>query len=686
MQQKKLRLNRQISHAVLLASLTAVIIGSSSYMSPIGASVTTAKAPPTSDIGKAPLTKAPLSADQKIIHVLNRLGFGPRPGDVGRVRSLGPERWIEEQLHPEGIDDTAVETKLALFGTLQLPAEQLAQAYAMDLALQRQQALERRQRQAEMNGPLTEGAPGNPPQDGAGQMNRPLRSTAGTNDVGAAAVPPQGQRALRAEQQRLLELAQEKGFQRGTSTQIVGELVDARLLRAIESRKQLQEVLVDFWSNHFNLDVKKGPVRTFKAIDEREVIRPHLWGKFRDLLGASAKSPAMLFYLDNARSTRTVEMSEARRAQRPGLTNRRRRLNTRPGATVPVAGQASPGAMMSEEDAPAEANPAPRRAGGVNENYARELMELHTLGVNGGYTQKDVQEVARCLTGWGIDRRNGTFRFNRFLHDDGEKVVLDHVIPAGGGIRDGEMVLDILAAHPSTARFLARKLCTRLVADEPPDALVERAAQAFLKSDGDLRVLTETVIKSPEFFSPQTYRAKIKSPFEFAVSAVRALGGTFTVADSSRPLGRLLLIADGAASVNPNGGGGRNGARRAGKTLAREIAAMGQPLYSFQAPTGYPEKSQSWVSAGALVARLNFALSLTGSGLADVKASTTRLVADMSGDDHHATLVRLLDVLVGGDVSASTRETLEKQMAPNTPVDTAKMSALILGSPEFQRH
>jgi uncharacterized protein (DUF1800 family) len=240
---------------------------------------------------------------------------------------------------------------------------------------------------------------------------------------------------------------------------------------------------------------------------------------------------------------------------------------------------------------------APPTRGGINENYARELMELHTLGVNGGYTQKDVQEVARCFTGWSINRETGEFQFRRFAHDKGEKVVLGQRIPPGGFMQDGERVLDILAKHPSTARFLARKMSMRLVSDQPPAGLVERAAQAFLKSDGDLRVLVDTIVQSKEFWSGSSYRSKIKSPFEYAVSAVRALDGTVFVPDATRPAGRTALIAVGSTSVYPNAGGQRGG--RGGRSLAYEIAAMGQPLYSFQAPTGYPEKSQSWVSAGA---------------------------------------------------------------------------------------
>jgi uncharacterized protein (DUF1800 family) len=320
-----------------------------------------------------------------------------------------------------------------------------------------------------------------------------------------------------------------------------------------------------------------------------------------------------------------------------------------------------------------------RPRGGINENYARELMELHTLGVEGGYTQKDVQEVARCLTGWSVRRTTGEFMFRSAAHDDGEKLVLGQRIPAGGGVRDGERVLDILASHPSTARFLARKLSLRLISDTPPQALVDRAAQAFLKSDGDLRVLTRTIIDSPEFWSASTYRAKVKSPFEYAVSAVRAMGGTIEVPDAGAPAGHAELMLSGIASVRPSRVANNNQRRR---SLAQEIAAMGQPLYSMQAPTGYPETGQSWVSAGALVARLNFALSLTGGRVVDVRVAPQPRTP---GGDNKAALDALLERLSVGSVSPTTRSTLDREMKPGTPIDFVRVTALLLGSPEFQR-
>jgi uncharacterized protein (DUF1800 family) len=407
---------------------------------------------------------------------------------------------------------------------------------------------------------------------------------------------------------------------------------------------------VDFWSNHFNIDVKKNAARALKIVDEREVIRPHVFGKFRDLLGASAKSPAMLIYLDNASSTREREMPPRFR-QRAIATN-------------------------------AQTTPA-KKHGGLNENYAREIMELHTLGVDGGYTQKDVTEVARCFTGWSLDRQTGTFVFRANAHDNGEKEVLGHHIAAGGGIRDGEEVLDILASHPATAKHISRELCMRLVADEPPTSLVEKAAQTFTRTGGDLRAVVETIVTSPEFFSTGAYRAKIKSPFEYTVSAIRALGGTMLTPDPNQPLDRLHLIIDGASSARANG---NRAARGGAKSLALYIAGMGQPLYSYQAPTGYPEDSREWVSTGALVSRLNYALDLTGNDVYNVIATPTLLLQGVNEHDRAAIIKRLCDQLLGGDVSSNTRSILDREAGQDAFVDRAKLAALILGSPEFQRH
>jgi uncharacterized protein (DUF1800 family) len=321
--------------------------------------------------------------------------------------------------------------------------------------------------------------------------------------------------------------------------QVITDIAEAKLLRAVYSERQLEEVLVDFWFNHFNVFAGKGATRNYVSEYEREAIRPYVLGNFRDMLGATAKSPAMLFYLDNWLSS---------------------------GASV--------------------ASGATRRSTGVNENYARELLELHTLGVDGGYTQQDIVNVARAFTGWTMQPRQGSgFMFVAARHDRGDKVVLGHTIKAGGGVDDGEQVLDIVARHSSTARHIATKLAIRFVSDNPPTQLVDRAAARFIATKGDLREVLKAILTSPEFLSPEAYRAKVKTPLEFVASALRATG----------------------ADV------------RTALPLARTLRDMGMPLYSCQPPTGYEEAASAWVSAGALVSRMNFAVELSKNAIRGVR-------------------------------------------------------------------
>jgi uncharacterized protein (DUF1800 family) len=303
-----------------------------------------------------------------------------------------------------------------------------------------------------------------------------------------------------------------------------------------------------------------------------------------------------------------------------------------------------------------------RKIGGLNENYARELMELHTLGVDGGYTQKDVQEVARCFTGWTATG-TGKFQFNARAHDAGVKTVLGQTIPAGGGMKDGELVLDILAKHPSTARFIARKLCMRLVADTPPPALIEKAAQVFLQTEGDLRAVVRCIALAPEFYEAANYRAKIKSPFEYAVSAVRAMGGHYE-GNEARRTGR------GAGKRQP---------------LGPFIARMGQPLYAHLTPDGYPEDSSKWMSAGALIARFNYAVALAGNEVAEVRVQPNALLDGGTPDDNNYVLAHLSSHLLGGDLPAGMETALRRQMVPGKEADLAYLSAVVMGSPAFQR-
>src|SRR5262245_17963558 len=384
---------------------------------------------------------------QDINHLLNRVSFGPRPGEAGRVQDIGVDRYLEAQLHPDHIDDKPMESKLAGLPSIQMTAAELQQKYPRPA-----QARQRQMRP--LNGP----------------------------------------------QQILLELQAQK------------------IIRAVHSERQLNEVMTDFWFNHFNVFWGKNADRWLTTHYEMNVIRPHVLGKFKDLLSATSKSPAMLFYLDN-------HLSSSIR--------------------------------------------------GINENYGRELMELHTLGVDGGYTQKDVQEVARAFTGWSIDRPqlNGEFNFRQRMHDVGEKSVLGRKIH-GGGIRDGEEVIDILAKHPSTARFISTKLVRRFVSEEAPAALVSHITGVYAKTGGDIKDMMHAILTSQDFNA--SVGAKTKTPFEYVASAIRAFDGS---TDGSRQ-------------------------------LAQSIARMGQPLYQCQPPAGYPDRGDHWMSNAAVLERLNFAVAL----------------------------------------------------------------------------
>jgi uncharacterized protein (DUF1800 family) len=371
---------------------------------------------------------------------------------------------------------------------------------------------------------------------------------------------------------------------------VILELQQARLLRAVYSQRQLYEVMVDFWSNHFNIFAAKGADRWLATAYDRDAIRPHAFGRFKDLLLATAQSPAMLFYLDNW-------LSAGSNAARSAPNNRRR---------------------------------------GLNENYARELMELHTLGVDGGYTQKDVQEVARCFTGWTIrqPRSEGTFFFEPRIHDSGEKMVLGTSIPPGGGMEDGLRVIDLLARHPSTARFISLKLARRLIADDPPPSLVNKAAEAFSNSAGDIPTVLRTLIDSPEFFSPEIYQAKVKKPLEFVASALRATGAEVQLSHQ----------------------------------LLRYLGRMGEPLFLAQPPTGYPDVAASWTSPDMLLTRINFATDLVAK-----RIPGTRVRLDSLGDkDSFARLI------APDAPSAETPSALAE-------TEGSQALALLMAAPEFQR-
>ena len=529
--------------------------------------------------------------DRTIVHVLNRIGFGTAPGDIERVRALGLAAYIEQQLHPERIDDSELAARLAAFDTLSKSTEEMA----MQFYLPAQMARRVRQRQ---------------------QAQEPAEMTPAQR-MRAESMSPDQAEAVRKERQALLQLMQ------------------AKLLRAAYSDRQLEEVMVDFWFNHFNVFSGKGQVRVYLNEYERDAIRPHVLGTFRELLQATAESPAMLFYLDNWQSS-APEGARTAAPRTEGARMSRRNPNRMPqltgGATRPRTLADLPPGLRN------------RRAG-LNENYARELMELHTLGVEGGYTQKDVQEVARAFTGWTIanPRQGGAFRFEPRMHDDGEKVVLGHMIKAGGGKKDGDAVLDLLANHPATARFIAIKLARRFVADEPPKTLIDRAARRFTETGGNIREVVKSIVTSPEFFAADSYRAKVKTPFEFVVSAVRATG-----TDTSNAMPLVLAM--------------RN---------------LGMPLYGCQPPTGYSDKAEAWVNSGALLNRMNFAVSLTAS--TSERRAARRSPQDPDGAGPTVTSDALVASALAGELSEATAATVAKATTPSQAL------ALVLGSPEFQR-
>jgi uncharacterized protein (DUF1800 family) len=500
---------------------------------------------------------SPSDEDVRIVHGLNRLGYGPRPGDVETVRVMGLDKWIERQLHPERIDDAALRARLADYRTLDLPVAALIEGYEIPREVKR----EIQERRAET----------------------------------AEASETSGEDAARARREVMRQLGSGMQQMQGRPRQVIEELQAAKVMRAVYSQRQLDEVLVDFWMNHFNVFAGKGPEKFLVGAYERDVVRPHAWGRFEDLLKATAASPAMLFYLDNWLSADPEAQPARRMRHRPEAQGRKR---------------------------------------GLNENYAREVMELHTLGVDGGYTQKDVTEVARCFTGWTIrDLRQGDprFVFDARIHDGKEKVVLGHRIK-GGGQREGEEVLHILATHPATARFISTKLARRFVADDPPPSVVDRAAATFQKTGGDIRAVVAAIVTSPEFQASQARSAKVKTPLEFVASAVRASGAD--VQDA--------------------------------RDLARRIGEMGMPLYMQQPPTGYKDTSEAWVSTSGLLSRLNLALDLAAGRVRGVGVDA----AGLAPDD-----------LVPAGLSESTRRTLENE----TGLDAARMAGLVLGSPEFQR-
>lgn len=485
-----------------------------------------------------------LSAVDSARHVLLRLAWGPTPGEIDRVAEGGVDRWIETQLEVTAQGDPALADEEAHRVSLTTPTTELVQLY------------------------------------------RDLRSRRGAADSTG-----EGTKEKKA----------------ASATELRTFLTDyglVTLTRQTRSTQQLREVLAAFWSNHFNVLVKKGQDRILLRDHIESAIRPHIFGTFEELLLATAHSPAMLHYLDNATS---------------------------------VAARPSRGS---------------RPARGINENYARELLELHTLGVDGGYTQADIIAVARALTGWGIDPRSGQFRFSPALHDRGEKVILGVRFPPGGGEEEGRRVLHLLATHPSTIRHLSTKLCALLVSDDAPPSCVAAATRAWKAHDGNLREVVRAIVADPSFWAEAQEPSKVKSPHEFLVSALRAL------------------------DIDPS---------RAPRLL-RALDELGQPLFGATAPTGWPERASDWMSSSTLLARMNTGLALVQGDLPGL-----RLPSGGSGlargQDAPQLLARLDHDLFGNTLSETTRHAIMERIAPLSNPADARTTALglVLGSPDFQR-
>ncbi len=654
--------------AMLLARPTVGQPPAGSASTPKSAASSNRSTPP-----KRAAASATLTEEQRALHALNRLTYGPRPGDLQKVMNMDVDDWVEQQLHPEEIPDSVLDGKLGPFRTLRMSTRDLVQTFPNNNLVKAA---------AEGKNPL----PADPMKRSIYEVQISILAERQKQDQLArdgkapdaetkAKIDKQNQDTVTAQADSILALAKEKrmeailalppderrifvtnlhGGQRdrlladlpadqkefflamsGPVGVIDSELQQSKLLRAVYGERQLQEVMTDFWFNHFNIYLNKDADQYLVTAYERDVIRSHALGKFRDLLVATAQSPAMLFYLDNWLSM----------------------------------GPKSPQAVAANKGKPGQ-------AAGLNENYGRELMELHTLGVNGGYTQHDVTEVARVLTGWTIQplEQGAAFQFDAKKHEPGDKFVLGQTIPENG-INEGMQVLDILAHHPSTAKFICRKLAMRFVADDPPAALVDRMAQKFLTTDGDIREVLRAMFKSPEFWSAKSYRGKVKTPFEFTVSSLRATGTDLN---------------------NPG-------------PLVGALNRMGMPLYQMVPPTGYSMTASTWMNSEALIDRMNFALDLSNGKIGGTNFDVGRLLAlgtltsrgfpranpadTESGRGQETALLLLENALLNGEVSATTQRAIRRQLddpqvAAHALDDTKKtlntMTALVIGSPEFQ--
>lgn len=573
--------------------------------------------------GNLPITE--LTEDQAILHALNRLAYGPRPGDVEHIRQIGLEKWIDEQLHPESLDDSALNERLEQYPTLKMSSRQLLAAYPP--------ANQAAKKQGETKQDYKEQMAAKRKQAAADARSQEMMEGGNPNVSNGE-----------------MQLARIQGPQR-----IVAELSMAKMDRAIYSNRQLEAVMEDFWFNHFNVYAGKGDDRWLLTSYVRDTIRPHTMGKFSDLLLATAKSPAMLFFLDNWMS---VDPAAFQEAQRENAMRRERRaryggiFGPYPGMGIPLPpppGQQQKGAKQQDR--------------GLNENYGREVMELHTIGVDAGYTQQDVIQMADTLTGWTIKepRKDPEFFFNDRWHDAQPKIVMGRKFNYGGE-KDGEEALKMLASDPHAAHFISTELARHFVSDDPPPALVDRMARTYAQTGGDIRSVLHTMIYSPEFWSKDAYRAKVKTPFELVASTARSLDANVTV---SLP-------------------------------LVNWVGRMGEPLFQCQPPTGYSDKAQMWVNTGALLNRLNFALGFATNRLAGSTVDLHEMFGDDAAEDPQMALSKALELFLDGQVAQSTRDTLEARLHdpqilqatlddPVKQVNEGMLAGLVLGSPEFQR-
>ncbi len=543
-----------------------------------------------------------LTADQQAIHAVSRLTFGARPGQIEQVRAQGVDRWIDDQLHPERIDDAAVTAFFASYESYHSSADALDEKYPRPATLFAQ-----------------------------------IAKNSGT-------VPTKAD-SMRV---RDLQVAQRR---------LVTELQSGRVARALLTERQLNEVMTDFWLNHFSVYVQKGqPEHYMLASYENDVIRPNALGKFRTLLGAVAKSPAMLFYLDNWESQ---------------VDSARPRLNAQ-GRPIPSFTPAQAQRLVDQRQRAGLPMPAgvttqnvqqvvtAQRRRGLNENYGRELLELHTLGVDGGYTQDDVINAARALTGWTLVKPPvSEFTFRPQLHDAGEKVLLGHRLAAGRGLEDGEEVLDIVARHPATAHYIAFKLARRFVSDTPSTDLVNRAAETFTRTDGDIREVLRTIITSPEFFARSATRTKVKTPFEVVVSTLRAVNAQ----PDSTP------------------------------RTAAQVAFLGQPIYGHQTPNGWPETADQWMNTGSILNRINFGVAVAANRVPGASALGWPGADALKNAPLEQQVDGVIRAFLAGDASTVTRAVLTSgenplakhstMMAP--PKGLPQIVGLAIGSPEFQR-